>query len=286
MKRLIYSGLFFFTVILLSGCVKRELELPAQKLVRINFDWSHLDEHQIPPAEVVIRFYNPEGEFLFERTSGSDYFEGYVPEGEYKILVYNPDSTDIRHHNMESFEDAQISLEDGTQEAPSPVYGGTIEALTVPAGEPTDATIVIHPYLHQVSVHVNITGNSEEVAECVAVIDGLAEGVNLSTGLPVNGTNSSASVKLYPHTGSYHGIFRLAGNNEQYPSAISFKIRFKDGTERIIRQNFDDFMNNLGQRPSDTPLSVEFTIDVQSIDGVLTATLKDWVYKQGEVTLN
>lgn len=285
MKRIIYSGLLFWAVISLSGCVKRELQLPMEKLVRINFDWSYPDNEQNPPDNVVICFYSPEGEFLFERTSDSNYFEGYVPDGEYKILVYNPENTGIRYDNMKSFEDAQITTSTSA-ETPSSIYGGAIENLIVPTGETTSTTVLLQPYLHQVSVKVNITGNSEEVAECIAIIDGVAEGVNLSTGLPVTGANSSASVKLYSHTGKYHGMFRLTGNDEQYPSVISFKIRFKDGTERIIRQNFEDFMNKLEQKPSNSPLSVEFTIDVQSIDGVLTASLTDWIYKQGEVILN
>lgn len=284
MKRLVYSGLFFFAIVLLSSCVKRELELYEGKFVRIDFNWSHLADRQNMPDKLVIRFYSRAGDFLFERTSAPNRFEGYIPEGNYKILVYNPDDTNVRYRNMESFEDAGITV---SSENTSNVYGGTYGNLTVPSVEDANPVVVLYPCLHQISMKLNITGNGkDDVVECMAVINGTAEGVNLSTGLPITGTNSSVSGKLYPDKGHYYGTFYLAGSDKEYPSVISFKIRFQDGTERIIQQNFEDFMKYLEERPADTPLFVEFTIDVQSIDGILTAVVKNWIYKKGEITLN
>lgn len=291
MKRLIYYVLFFFVTISLSSCVKRELDLPEGEIVHINFDWSHLTDTPNMPTGLVIRFYDPEGEFLFERTSGSNGFDGYLPEGNYKILVYNPGVPGISYEDMKNFEDAHITVptqsqEGEPQETPPNIYGTAIEDMAVPSEEDDNTQATIRPYLHPVIIKVKISGNNEDVTECSATIKGVAEGVNLSTGLPIPGTNSPVSGYLYPSDDSFQGIFRLTGNDDQYPSVVSIKVHFKDGTEKVIQHNFTDFMEEIDQHSSDVPLTVELSIDVQLIDGVFTATLKDWVYKEGEIVLN
>lgn len=292
MKRLVYFGLLFFAVVLLSNCVKRELELPEGQTVRINFDWRWLADRQNMPTGLILRFYGPEGNFLFAHTSFPEHFLAHLPEGKYKILVYSPDTAGVSYENMEYFEKAQVTTpsqpkDEEWTESPSNIYGTAIGNLTVLSGESTDTTVTMHPYLHPVTVQLKITGNSSvEVAECFAIIDGVAEAVNLSTGFPVLGSNSSVTGYLYPYRKGYKGTFRLAGCDDRYPSVISFKLRFSDGTERMIRHDFAEVMDKIDQGQSDIPISIELTVDVQSIDGVLVATLKDWIYKQGEIILD
>lgn len=290
MKRLLYSLLLFFVTIWISGCVKRELDLPEGEMVHIDFDWDQLSDRQNIPSDLVLRFYSLEGDFLFERHSSPDYFQEYLPGSKYNILIYNLDTTGVRYENMGTFQNAQITISsqqtEDPLETPHNIYGGSLENLTVPTEDSADTEVTLHPYLHLVTVQLKITGSSAELVECSAVMDGVTETVNLSTGSPISGTNSSVSANLYPERGNYQGTFRLAGKDDRYPSVISFKLRFNDGTERIIQQDFADFMDHIDQHESDIPLTVELTIDVQLIDGVFTATLKDWVYKQGEIILN
>lgn len=289
MKHLIYPGLFFLIVILFSGCVKRELELPESQTVRIDFDWSDLSDQQNIPSCIQLRFYSTEGNFLFAHNSGPDHFHAYLPEGKYKILIYTPDTTDIHYEHMDNFKDAQITVspqQKESPETPSNIYGTAIRDLTVLTGQPVDTVVTVRPYLHIVTIQLKITGSTSEVTESSAIIDGTAEAVNMSTGFPVLGTNSSVSANLYPEGGYYLGSFRLTGNDDRYPSVIYFKLRFSDGTERVIQHNFADFMEKIDHDQSDAPLSIELTIDIQLIDGVFTTTLKDWIYKQGEVILD
>lgn len=290
MKRLIYSGLFFFMILLFSGCVKRELELSEGENVRINFDWSHLAEQHNIPSFIQIRFYNQAGEYLFVYTSTPEHYQAYLPEGKYKILVYTSDTTGIGYEHMNNFGEAQITVSPQIQEETpgnlSNVYGTSIQNLAVSTEQSVDTTVTVRPYLHLVNIHLKITGSSAEVVDCSAIIDGVAQAVNLSTGLPVLGTNSSVSTYLFPQNEDYQGTLRLTGNDDRYPSVISFKLRFNDGTERIIHHNFADFMDKIDQNQSDATLSLELTIDIQSIDGVFIATLTDWIYKQGDILLN
>ena len=291
MKRLVYTALVFLLPILLSGCVKRELDLPEGKFIHIQFDWSHLNDTPNMPTEMVIRFYSSEGEFLFERTCNTNGFDGYVPDGKYKILIYNPGVKGIGYEDMNSFKNAHITVptqsEEGeVLETPSNIYGTGIKDMVVSGEETDDIKETIKPYLHSVMVRVRVTGNSEDVAECSATIKGVAEAVNLSTGLAMSGTNSPIFGHLYRFKDTYQGLFRLTGNDEQYPSVISIKVRFKDGTEKTIQHNFSDFMDQIDQHSSDVPLLIELSIDVQLIDGIYTATLKDWVYKEGEIVLD
>lgn len=291
MKRLVYPGLIFLTVLLLAGCVKRELELPEGQTVRIGFDWSELADTQNKPSSLQLRFYGPEGNFLFVRTSAPDRFESHLPEGKYKILIYTPDTAGIGYEHMDTFGEAQITVPaqqtgEVSPDNPPNIYGTSVGNLSVVNGHAADTTVTVRPYLHQVSVQLKITGSNKEVAECSAMIGGLAQAMNLSAGIPVLGTQTSVTANLNPQNGIYLGTFLLTGNDDRYPSVISFKIRFNDGTERIIRQNFDDVMKKIDEGPGDVPLSLELTIDVQSIDGVFTATLTEWIYRQGDIILN
>lgn len=291
MKRLLYPGLILLTVLLCAGCVKRELELPDGQTVHIRFDWSRLADAHKKPSSLQIRFYSPEGDFLFVRTCAPDYFEGRLPEGTYKILTFTPDTTHVRYEHMDTFGEAQITVpadpsEEASPEPPSNLYGTSIANLTVSAGQPVDTTVTIRPYLHTVTVYVKITGSPAEVVSCTATVNGLARAVNLSTGFPVLGTPGTVSAGLYPQNETYQGSFLLTGNDDRYPSVIAFKLLFKDGTERIVEHPFEDFMKKIDRNESDLPFTVELTLDVQAIDGVLTATLTDWIYKQGEIVLD
>lgn len=291
MKLLVYSGLSFFMAILFAGCVKRELELPEGQVVRINFDWNHLADGHKMPATMQLRFYSPEGDFLFAYTSTPDHFQAHLPEGKYKILVYSPDTTGVCYEHLDNFNDAQITVnpeqkDENESEILTNIYGESIGGLPVIAGQSIDTTVTVHPYLHLLTVQLKITGSSKEVVECSTIINGVAQAVNLSTGLPVLGADTSVSNNMYLQNGNYQGVFRLAGNDDRYPSVIFFKLHFSDGTERIIQHNFEDFMDKIDLIQNDVPLLVELAIDVQLIDGVFTATLTDWIYKQGEVTLN
>ena len=292
--RYLYTQLLFLVTLMFTGCVKRELEFPTDTSLRIAFDWSRLADKQDIPSVMQLIFYDENGAYLFSRHSSSDFYQEKLPSGTYRILIYNPDATGVAFNNITQFDEARISTlsqqggkdDDNQLEAPHNVYGASIGNLTIHPYQPADTTIIPRLYVHNIILRLKITGNTQELASCSASIGGVSGSLNLSTGIPASGDNASVTGNLYPRDNLYKGLFYVIGNDEQHKSMLSVHLRFSDGSERTLLENVTDSMEQLKELEKEVPLIIEATIDVKLVDGVFVATLEEWTYKTGEVTVS
>lgn len=282
--------LLFLVAVLFSGCVKRELELSDGTGVRINFDWRYVQNQQEIPSEMKLLFYSEEGFYLFSRTSSSDFYQSTLPQGKYRVLIFNPDAGGVNFRNMNSFNDAELytlpQQDTNVTASLQNIYGTSIEEMAVYAGQSTEVTVIPHYYVRTVILQLKLKGTATELAECSASIDGLSSSLNLFAGIPNPGANVQVSSPLEAKEDCYEAVYSLIGSDEQHSSMVVIDLSFSDGTHRTLSENVTDALKSLNKQEESIPLTIEMVIDVQSIDGVIVTTLEDWNYKQGDITVN
>lgn len=280
---------FLLVLFLLTSCVKRELELLPGERVRIAFDWTNLNGQAATPSCMQIWFYGPDNIPLSRMASGTLY-EGVLPAGTYRVLCYCPEATGVNFKNLDRFEEAEVYLlpdEQGSMSQPANVYGFSLPEFTVSPGQLTDTTVRPEAYVRTILLRMKVSGNQAGAVSGIgATLKGVATSLNLSTGKPQAGGNASLEQTLSGTDSDYEGIFTLIGNDSENPGLLTLKLSLSDGSERTVSENITEAMQHLEQIPATVALKIDLTLDLTKIDGVFVGTIREWTYKEGEITVN
>lgn len=284
-----FYSLLFLIVLFLGGCVKRELVIEEGERVRIAFDWSKILDPSAVPEGMQLWFYGADN-IRLSRQASSTGFEGVLPDGNYRVIIYNPNAAGVGFRNMDRFETGEVyALEqaDGMLTQLYRVYGLSIAEFTVKSGQKTDTTVMPVNYERQLIIQVRIEGEQQVIKNIGLTINGIASGANLATG-DRNGREkySVESQSMRFVNPYYKETFTLFGWDKQNPADVMLKIEMSDGSERTMRQNITQALQLLNEHPRTEPLLVEFTLGVTNVDGVFVATLEDWTYEDNKVVIN
>lgn len=276
-----------------GGCSKHEPDFSGKMCVRIVFDWSFLKGKQPVPTRMQLRFYDESGSFLFSRCSGADVYQGRLPVGRYRVLIYNPDMPGVGFRNLDNYREAEIyslTRQPGSAGSVPAAYSGdnygtAIENFTVSAVQPTDTTLLPHTYVRAVALQVATGESMQDVVGCAVSVGGLYGAMNLSSGLPVPGTDVTLYGELEPKGNRYEGMLRLMGPGTKGRNVLTLELRFADGTRKTFTKNITSFLEMLADQPGLVEPVIEFDVDVNAI-GVWGVTLTDWVGRHEEMEIN
>lgn len=120
----------------LSGCTRRDLsDYPDGVPLRIVLEWGY----NTRPAATGYHFYDGEGNPPFYREGTADGFEGNIPPGTYRVVIYNTDPVNASHRHVGNYDEdhfvahqIQQRSTDGKIESVSNVYGAGITEVAVP----------------------------------------------------------------------------------------------------------------------------------------------------------
>lgn len=281
-------SLLFIVLALLSSCVKRELILEPGEQVRIIFDWSKIADTTAVPSAMQLWFYGADNVPLSRQASSTGY-EGVLPAGNYRVIIYNPDASGVGFRNLDRFETGEVYAlpQTGGMLAPSQqVYGVSIAEFKVSPGKTVDTTVSPLNYERTLVVRVKVEGDDGVISGMKATIEGVAKGANLATAARKPGGNAGMEQTLETGDPYYEGTFYLFGLDEQNPANLMLEMDLSDGTERTIRENITEALRHLNQQTVAVPLLVELTIGVTEVDGVFVATLNNWIYRENEVVIH
>lgn len=285
----IRNSLFILFLLLLSGCVKRALEIKPGNRVRIVFDWKSQTDPAAIPSGLQLWFYGPDNIPVSHQSSATAY-EGILPAGNYRVIIYNPDATGVSFRNLDRFEEAETYLLPGKEETvnqPLNGYAISLPGFIVQPGQSVDTTIIPVSYIKTLILRIKSEGDqAEAISDIQATIEGIATELNLSTRLPQPGNNGRISQTLSKSGSAYESKFTLLGSDKQNPGKLILTLGISDGSERIVSQNITEAMQQLNRLEGITPLVVDLTVDMTKIDGVFVGTISEWTYKEGESIVN
>lgn len=282
-------GLVLTLVLLLTGCVKRELLVEPGERVCIVFDWKNLADPALAPSSIQLWFYGPDN-IIFSRLASATAFDGKLPVGNYRIIFYNPDASGVNFKNLDRYDEAETNLlpgEDGTVSQPSHIYGTPLPEFTVTPGQSNDTTVVPAISVRKLQLRVKTAGDqSTAVSAMQACMEGIATCLNLSTGQPMPGGNGKISQELSATDEDYECTFNLFGGDELNNGKLTLTLQMSDGSERKISIDITEALQKINQQQAIVPFFIDMTLDITKIDGVFVGTVQDWEYKTGEAVVN
>lgn len=282
-------GLVLTLVSLLAGCVKRELLVEPGERVRIVFDWKNLTDPALIPGSMQLWFYGPDNT-VFSRLGSATAFDGTLPAGNYRVIFYNPDASGVNFKNLDRYDEAETNLlpaEDGTVSQPSDIYGTALPEYTVTPGQSNAVTVVPNISVHTLQLRVKAGGDqSAAVSAMQACMEGVATGLNLSTGQPLPGGNGKVNQPLSATGEDFECTFTLFGGDEQNNGKLTLTLQMSDGSERKVSIDITETLQKINQQQTTVPLFIDMTLDITKIDGVFVGTIQDWEYKTGETVVN
>lgn len=288
------------SLVLLSGCVKRDLEYrpgtPGGEntgMIDIALDWNG-DKR---PQEARYLIYREEDGTLYRSFEGiTDGYKGELPEGKYHLIVHNTDAQQVGYCGMENYRTAYVfALPETTVKAaqgssyikePDAVYGiGRCEigeVFEVRKGETLVSTV--HPKCLTHRVELLFELKNMEMRAMKGYLEGVTPSVVLSSGEyhPANcavAFSTTVETQGVQFAGAVN-IFDIRAAHEDAPGSNTLDLTMTDlqGTDRpvqidITRTVNDIVKDNGGKIPSEISVKIELVL----IDnGNLQATVTPW----------
>lgn len=294
------TGVFLalLSLVLLSGCVKRDLEyrigIPdtGEGKVEIALDWGGDNR----PKEARYLFYREEDGTLYRSFEGiSDSYKGNLPAGKYRLIVHNTDATRVGFCGMENYatafvfalsEESVKSLRGGGAciQEPDGVYGiGQCKAgvtLDVRKDETLISTVYPHCLTRQVKLHFEL--ENMQMEQIGGYLNGVTPSVLLATGecRPANcavaftttnqvqGTEFTAAVQ----------VFNLRTAEQFAPNSNTLDVTLTDAagqghnTTIDITDTVKEVIDkNGGKVPIEIPVKIELVlIDNGNLQAIVT----------------
>ncbi len=301
-----------FLAVMLSGCVKRELE-GTEGSAEIRLSWD-CDE---PPQAVRFLFYSCETGALVKEVSGlADGFTGILPVGKYRLVVHNTDARQIDYRGTENYETAEVFAQETEYATPShtlnkrvtrhdpgvpcilepqAVYGTGIcnefETFEINFNKTTQATVTPISLTRQMEFHFTVKCDAV-VESLTGVLDGVAPGVflasgrhNASSSCALEFTAQAAPAQYSDATAQDYmarlGVFSLltTPQSPEGTNTVYVTLTLADGRELSVHVDLTPTLkeiiaDNGGEIPIEIP--VEVTLETYGISGELTATVTPW----------
>ena len=292
--------------VLLTGCVKRELEVrPTSEMGRVELalDWEGVEER---PAEVRFLFYGADGALAKEQTAHADGFAGELPAGTYRMVMHNTDALQVDYRGMDKHETAEVFARHTEYSRksferhepgipcilePQFVYGAGIcrefATIEVVAGQTTTATIAPRLLTRQLEFRFKVKAKAE-VLTLAGVVNGVAPGVLLASGEHTTSSSCAVEFAASPVTRSTTNdyftrlsVFNLlcTATSPDGTNTLQVYLALDNGYEfdtsiDITPTLRDIIVDNDGEIPIEIP--IEVTLDATTIGDGLTATVKPW----------
>lgn len=285
-------------LVLLSGCVKRDLEYrtgtpdAGEGGVEIALDWGG-DER---PREARYLFYREEDGTLYRSFEGvTDGYKGTLPAGKYRLIVYNTDAVRVGYCGVENYHTAYVFAlpeENGVKAAsaciqePEGVYAiGECEAgVTLDVREGETLISAVHPRCLTRRVRLHIELENMQMEHIEGYLNGVTPSVVLATSeyRPANcavAFTTTPQIQGSEFTAAVH-VFDIRAAHQDTPGSNTLDLTLTDGsgeshdtTIDISEAVSEVIENNGGEIPVEIPVKIELIL----IDnGNLQATVTPW----------
>lgn len=291
LKLLHTVGVSIFVVVLMSGCVKDELQNtphPDKGAVRITTDWSGLSEDATRPESYLLRI----GELTHEVSAVENAFKYLLSEGSYTLLAHNtPAGVTVNGTKAEV-----SALPDGTLE-PLPDYlfsaAKEFEAIK---DDTLKVSVKMAQSLRTLQLALKLNaGDAERIASTTATLTSIAHTIDLTTGqADVAGIGKTVAPNF--QTGSINRSnaqpalvtrLRLAGMISGSRQVLTLLVTLTDGTVVPIETDLTETLKDFGKEMK--PLALDATIKLPDDPTEMgaTGTITDWeVVDNGNITIH
>lgn len=288
-------ALFLILGLLLSVGCRRDLryDTPVDGLLEIALQWP---DGITKPENVKYAFYEASGKLFREYDKlGGETLRETLPEGTYRVIIYNTDANNVSYRGMDSYSTAEVFVDDVVGKASlsrSVVEPGRVfavgkceefEQLTVKQND----TIVTRAKPVSLTKRISLKFSVTNVSDVVSVsgsLSGVAEGVFLSTGKSNLESNRTA---LFSGQSQDEANQTFVANMEVFDIVTTDQSDLNTNTIKVLIERSeahhdaniditqvvkDLIKDNGGTIPIDIPVEVIFKI----VDLELTATVKPW----------
>ncbi len=325
-KKGLVCGSMVMGLMLAGACTEKDLDKRAEiGYVEVALNWGNAQPtgkqfffYPVDGGEALV-YGNDAPECSSE--GGFNGFRGWLPTGNYRMLVMNTDGANLEFRNMGKYETAEVgvtkkskakagrstqqeALANRIEQASNLMFANGFDhpegseddptMLTVPYQETVKKTAAPHLSVKQVRLYFKID-RPEVITACSGVFTGVSESLNLSTG---RCSTTSASVDfeaLQPQRDqSYNFIAGFSVLDLLMPQGaaegvhvVYLKLTKSDGTTLELSIDVTGTMEKIieaggGIVPIDIPLEVELKM---LEDGTLQSDVRPWTGGTGSGTV-
>lgn len=181
--------LFTVLAFLSLSCVK-EREIPCGSFT-ITTDWGNLPKS----VGMSLLFYPVNGGKPIRREITANGYICNLPEGKYRVLLFNNDTKNIRFNNIDTYELAEayvvpVSKAEQMANQPDMLYGTFIEEINIKQNEPAQNRVKITSYVKNITANINLSADGPAIKNISAQLKGISPSLNLSHGHPLSTTTT------------------------------------------------------------------------------------------------
>lgn len=286
MKKQIFISVF---IIFSFSCVK-EKKAPCGS-VSIATDWGDLP---ISAGMIFIFYPEPEGTPIQIDTQ-ADRCSYRLPEGKYKVLLFNNDTRNILFKHLDKYELAEASVapvakSPQTLGQPDMLYGCSIDEITVDAQNPIQSQVKIKSYVKKIVANINLSQDGD-IKNVSARLKGIAQSISLSDGRPIT-TETIADVEMQSNiqtdgnvsiSCTTFGPTPVTADTppEQPPqTAVEIDATYKDDTQRTVTADISEVIKQI----TDNNSKNEATIELKDMG--LAAIVTSWKLGTASASIN
>lgn len=288
-KQYLLLGLLAALSFLQMGCTHLPLETYQEDgPVNFVFNWSSLSTGDSIPKAMRICFYGKDA--VITRDSKDSVYNGMLPNGNYQVLAFNTDATNVTYQ-VDSYASAVISsnLQDSGTKAmssltqPSHCYGIGLGEITVFGDSAVKKTVEPLPLVKTIKMKYDFTGENQAVASCNGSLSGLALSVNIVTGKPAGNTGSVSFASSPTNVGFESTVTFMGVSDSTTTKTLRTVLNFTGGGSKTIDVDVTSAL--AGVIDSEIPIDVKLTIAVTgTVEAGFGATLTGWTIDTEGVT--
>lgn len=286
MKRIYATGftaallamMLLATVLIAVSCTRRPLdERPANGNVKIVLDWGDYE----PAQGSGFWIYDEAGNFVKEVFGDSDGWEGSLPAGKYKVVVFNTDMTGAEPVRGGSFDTDYVRAKNSETGAPGTlqdvvnVFGSSVIELNVPNTHvPVVAVAEMINFVRKVTFNVTGLETIPGISEVRVMVNGIVTTMVLNSHTdPGDPSASLDKAAIYdPVTGYYVSIATVLGTRG--PNEVVIQIVYDNGDVEYTTPR--DISDQLGNIPEDEGRTVDIPVALGTREIVLKVTVYTW----------
>ena len=279
MKKQIFISVF---IIFSFSCVKEKKTLCGS--VSIATDWGDL-----PISAGMIFIFTPIQ--LDTQADGCSY---RLPEGKYKVLLFNNDTRNILFKHLDKYELAEASVAPTAKSAqtlgqPDMLYGCSIDEITVDAQNPIQSQVKIKSYVKKIVANINLSQDGD-IKNVSARLKGIAQSISLSDGRPIT-TETIADVEMQSDirtdgnvsiSCTTFGSTPVAADTppSQTPqTVVEINATYKDDTQRTVTADISEVIKQITDNNKN-----EATIELKDMG--LMAIITSWKLGTASASIN
>lgn len=250
--------------------------------ITLKFDWGNLKTGETVPTGIKIVLFSETKQTVLIKDIEPKDFTIKIPDGEYKLLVFNNDVPSIAFDRLNDYNKASAYLkpssetkagENGDVMEAMSFYAANIPGLTTGTGSLPLFTLQMVPLTKTIEIKINSLFINE-IESCNATLTNISPRVNLSTHEPDNSMQAYYRFDVKNNGNGFDSKKQVFGIINPSTCVLNLEYKTKEGVEGTITIPVGEALLNIN---STTISAVTLDLEFVKMDmGGMTATLKNW----------